>query len=190
MKTNKCKRDDCAQPRMVNVKTGQTFSFCEFHQREYWRSKSKAKQPGKNVAAAAVLNGSIGDNGTAIEAANGQPAKTSRLSEAEKADIIRRSQERIASGKTVSAVAEKNGYQLNNAEIHLPANPIGVNLDALAAAIAAKPQHAVSVRATEAETCADDCTDCLYKEVVAVLEKHVPGVRQMVDGLKLIRGQK
>jgi hypothetical protein len=33
----------------------------------------------------------------------------------------------------------------------------------------------------------DDCGDCLYRDVVALLEKRVPGVREIMAGLKAIR---
>lgn len=38
----------------------------------------------------------------------------------------------------------------------------------------------------EEHTCTDNCPDCVYRDVVELLERRVPGVREVVAGLKLV----
>lgn len=46
------------------------------------------------------------------------------------------------------------------------------------------PQTIIDIQ--HANDCADGCEQCVYRDVVALLERRVPGVREVVAGLKLI----
>ncbi len=172
MKSLKCKNPDCNEQRMVNNKTGAYFTYCETHQREYWRTKSSAKQPGKNFAMHhPVLNDSAGDNGTSIER---EHAKTSRLSEAEKQAIIDRVRERVLS------------KPIHVQSVPQPKHDHQVFMDTVAA-LPDRPEKRQIVVNEGVAAPADPCADCVYHDAVDILEKYVPGVRELITGLKAIR---
>lgn len=194
MKTIECKHPDCHETRMLNHKTGVYLTYCEKHQREYWRDHSNAKKPGKNVSKQLpVLTDSIGDNGTTIER---EHAKTSRLSDAEKQRMIDESRQRIQAAREAAAApapvevpVSHSGDTLHE-ELQKHIDDSKETVRRAHATIESAETLVATSQAVRAEhQCANGCNDCFYRDVVELLEKHVPGVREMVGGLKTIRAQ-
>lgn len=224
MKTIKCKNPDCPETRMLNPKKGTYFTYCEKHQRQYWREASKPKRPVNPP-----LIDSIGDNGTAVEAAHAaMVAKTSRLSDEDKQRLIAESRARVQARKTDSSTHQLDALNEGritidelDAALHklprifeerIPASEVAApsptdvdhrfkdtytdeDLQKIGEVLKAQPHPFLSpVTYTKYEArvgeCASGCDDCLYRDVVELLEKNMPGLRGLVDGLKTIRGQK
>lgn len=177
---------------------GLTQTYCEEHQREYWRETARAKRP----ANSSQLNDSIGDNGTAVEAAHAETvAKTSRPSDADKQRMIDESRARVQTTKAaVSKPPVPFEELIRTARLSEPekqhmltrdSSPANDELPEKVYQQLGIPIPAKTTLASKPDECAiGGCNDCLYRDVVEMLEKRVPGVRELVDGLKTIHGQK
>lgn len=199
-------------------------TYCEEHQREYWRETARAKRPANQPP----LNDSIGDNGTAVEAAHAETvAKTSRLSDAQREEILAGSRQRVEARKADSSTHQLDALnegritvdELDAALLKLPrtfeeripasevAAPSPTDVDrrfkdtytdediakiseTLRAQPYPFPSPVTHTQITTEADCMQDCNDCLYRDVVELLEKNMPGVRGLVEGLKTIRGMR
>lgn len=95
------------------------------------------------------------------------PAMPARLSDDERMQLIADLKKRVLAKKT-------------------PPMPHVPPLEPTALKVADVPTAPIHVHIEEAPADGCQCPDCIYRDVVALLEKHVPGVRDVVSGLMTI----
>lgn len=162
-------------------------TYCVEHQREYWRNNARNNRPAPFGSIS-----SVGDNGTTIELDAAHPS-----SEDERRTAIQKqidvAKERVIAKKaatlpppSVPTIESADMPPLTIKVSNLPVSIEEVNatIPTYEETLADKP-----LDFDHPDSCTTGCHDCVYRDVVSLLEKRVPGVRDIVSGLKALNGK-
>lgn len=188
MKSTICKADGCGQPRQMNDK-GHLYSYCAEHQRAHMQQKlevakhpsatgkRKIRKPNVLPDVPPVAGGTQPGDLLVMQRTTPVPPRPrvalinqdGIIAQAYFADDVPPPAPIFPSVSQTAAPRLIDTYlppETTNEWIHAP-----LPLDPPAAA----------------EPCADACADCVYKDVVDLLAKRLPGVVDIVAGVKAIR---
>jgi len=175
---NICKTEGCDQPRATSV-TGKELTHCREHMQAIWREKAAIREAKKREADAQPARG------------RGRPKKEEQPEEVDFENTMARTASKRSTARSVTV--EKATAQPEMSKATDVYDPPDTNHKLIDVYVAPETTNEwIHAPLPDGYPAAADtkCEDCLYKDVVDLLIDRVPGVAEIVSGLKQVNGKR